>query len=728
MEIHARGPLAVKAYNKALKEGKVRVKRIPVMLVGQERTGKTSLKKSLKGETFDEREESTDGIEADPSYFKVSTEIWKTGEKMEETDRESSISFEHLAAAKLIIERLRKEEGNLANVSESQVEQPSTSSIHLVSEPTATDTESYHTELPEELTKLLEEMLQKGENAKDDDDIYSILWDFGGQSVYYDTHPIFLTEKAIYILVSDLSRNPNEKAILLVRKGLYRNKVDIYCNKTNLDYLDVWMSSIYSLVSSDVICSKDTATHVHETLPRRLPPVFLVCTHADEPYLTKGACARDLALEIYGRLRSKIYREHLFKDVFVVDNTMSGSDHECPDVMRLREAVLAVAKELPLMKEAIPLKWLRYENMLQIRKKSDKWIPLDEAKRIAFEDCKLDDDEEFSTLLNFLHDQRIVVHFSGSPELEAMVILDPQWLIDVLKKIITVKRYEHSEERLTDLWKKLEDKGILDERLIGHAWKQLFNSHECRNSLLAIMERLCLLCSWPSTDSNKQYLVPSMLMSPPTDNVMTLLDSVKIPSLFVTFESCPVPPGLFSRLILLFFQWCSEEWKSDVSPRLFHNLAMFHILPDQGISVIFLCHSSSIEITVYSGDNDHETTAELTLGNHDMTITRAIHWKLRFILECMRKEFFWLKNMKYDMRVLCPVCSGPGSVKCPAHAMRGCECLHLLSESDLQKCQHCIRPGPDICGDIRIQVKQFACWFSFGDKEGKGVLIIQVSE
>ena len=57
------GPLAVKADNEGLKEG------IPVMLVGQERTGKTSLKKSLKGETFDNREESTDGIEADPSFF-----------------------------------------------------------------------------------------------------------------------------------------------------------------------------------------------------------------------------------------------------------------------------------------------------------------------------------------------------------------------------------------------------------------------------------------------------------------------------------------------------------------------------------------------------------------------------------------------------------------------------------------------------------------------------------
>ena len=707
--------MAVKAYNKAMEEGKVRVKRVPVMFVGQERTGKTSLKKSLKGKTFDKWEESTDGIEADPSYFEVSTEIWKTGEKMVETDPDSSIWYDHLAAAKLIHELLRKEEGNVLDVSESQVEQPSTSSIHLVSKLAATD-----------LTKQVEELLQKGENAKDDD-IYSILWDFRGQSVFYDTHPIFLTEKAIYILVSDLSRNPYEKAIPPVRKGLYRNNVDIDYNKTNLDYLDYWMSSIYSLVSPDVMCSQDTAANAHETLPRRLPPVFLVCTHADKPYLTaKGTTARDLALEIYGNLRSHIYGEHLFKDVFVVDNTMSGSDHECPDVARLREEILALSKELPLVKEEIPLKWMRYENTLQIFKKRFKWIPLDEAKRIARDEYKIDDGEEFSTLLNFLHDQRIVVHFWGSPELETMVILDPPWLVDVFEKIITINRYEHSEAKLEILWLKLEDTGILDERLIDHTWKHLFDNQERPASLIAIMERLNLLFSYPSTDPNKQYLVPSMLMSHPTDDVIKLLDSVKVPSLFVRFASGRVPPGLFSRLILLFLKWCNEKWSNSTSPLLFHDFAMFHILPDQGISVILLCHSSSIEIIVYSGDNEYETTAACTRGNCDVSTSRSIHWKLRLILEYMREEFHWFKNIKYEMCVCCPVCSQPGSAKCRAHDVRGCPCIHLLSESDLQKRQHCNRPGRNIREDCRIRINQFSCWFSFGEKEEREILVNQV--
>ena len=58
------------------------------MIIGQARTGKTSLKKSLKGELFDPDEGSTKGIETDSSYFKVTTDIWRTGRNSEDTKTE----------------------------------------------------------------------------------------------------------------------------------------------------------------------------------------------------------------------------------------------------------------------------------------------------------------------------------------------------------------------------------------------------------------------------------------------------------------------------------------------------------------------------------------------------------------------------------------------------------------------------------------------------------------
>ena len=581
MEIYARDLEAVKAYDKALTGGK----EIPLMRIGQVRSGKSNLMDHLPRENFNEKEESTVGLDTDSLYFKVSTETWKSRKVKQKLQFEREVQFEHRA-------RIRRE--------------------------------------------ILLEV----------------------------DH--FLKSDSVLVLVP-----PGKSSTKSSRHGSTKPL-------RNTVYLR----------------------------GRRLPSVFL-------PF--GGSNARDLAPKMYGTRPRKRYREHLYKDIFVVDNTKSGGEEECVEVRRLREEVPAVAKELELTKEEIPVTWLRYENKL--RKKRDKWLTLEEAKWVAFEDCEIKKDDEFSALLTFLHDKGIVIHFSDSPELERIVILDPQWLVDVLKNVITVRRFKHTEHPVKDLWIQLEETGILDEKLIDHAWRDLLDNEENHKSLIAVMERLSLISPWPSSKDSKQYLVPSMLMSPPTDDVLQLLDSVNVPSLFVTFASGRVPPGLFSRLISHFFQWCGEEWKSKVSPQLFHNFAMFHILPDQGISVIFWCHPSAVEVALYSVDNDEKR----------VDISRAVPWKLRFILECMRKEFHWLNNVKYDMCVCCPVCSRPGSGKCRDHDMRGCECLYFWSEFDLRQRQHCDKPGRSLLGDRRIRVKQFECWFLIGEgEEGAGMSTNQV--
>ena len=82
------------------------------MLIGQDRSGKTSLKKSLQGLRFNPDEDSTVGIDADPSYFKVSTEIWKTGEKDEAANNEEMAAFFDHYVARVTIENLKKQELN----------------------------------------------------------------------------------------------------------------------------------------------------------------------------------------------------------------------------------------------------------------------------------------------------------------------------------------------------------------------------------------------------------------------------------------------------------------------------------------------------------------------------------------------------------------------------------------------------------------------------------------
>jgi len=590
-EILARGHLAVEAYSNALREGNTCIKRVPVMLIGQERSGKTSLKKSLRGQLFNPHEESTVGIERDPSHFKVTTEIWKTGEKDEATNSHAAISYEH-HTAQLIVRSLTEkqkqgkkhvlisestalsttnasaqndrndsnkiqnlEEGILKNrqskdlrianaVSASSLEVPTSSSNVNNAPGDDVSSQSNETNVPDEIAALVEKLLLEVNQVEED--IYSVLWDFGGQSVYYVTHPLFLTARAMYLLVYDLSRDPNERTKPVVKQGMYGEFEDNFGTGTNLDNLDFWMTSLASLANQDGD-RQVNADHKSEVLPEKLPPVFLVCTHADDPYNGADPCA--LARKVVGYLQTKPYKTQIYKDVFVVDNTKSGLESECSEVTRLRENILTAAKELPQMKEVIPVKWLKYEKELQVSaEKGQKWITLESAKQIASEACKIDSHQEFLTLLNFLHDQRILIHFDDTPVLNNLIVLDPQWLIDVFKKVITVKPYDHEEKEFQEVWSKLETTGIVEQTLLDHVWGPLIDKKETFNGLLAIMEKFSLLCPWPSSDAScdNQYLVPSMLMSHPPQDVINLVTSARIPSLFIKFESGKVPPGFFS--------------------------------------------------------------------------------------------------------------------------------------------------------------------------------------
>ena len=785
LEIRVRGRLALRAYKKALSEGRTCIKRVPIMLIGQDRSGKTSLAKSLKGERFNPEEDSTVGIDVDPSHFKVSTEIWKPGEKDEQRNVERAWSYEH-HAARLVVQHLSEKKSALKEESlesdeselvpvesvevsvseaivstscardENMVDSCSQSEEDLYSVRTASEasiTSSHdsvsnsesedllvgsdsifmsqdHTisdqspagdiqAVPDDVASLVEVFLREDKDLEREEDIYSVLWDFGGQTVYYTTHPLFLTSRAIYLLVNDLSRHLHDKAKSVMKQGMFTKLQDSFRLKTNADYLDFWMSSVASLAIQDESHSKKTKS---DLLPE-LPPVFLVCTHADKP--CDGGDPRELGRMVFGHLQTKPYKTHLH-DVFIVDNTKSGHELECPEVLRLRHEIRAVAKELPHMKEAVPIKWLKFEKEMQAKKdEGNKWISLEETKEVAREVCNVFDEEEFITLLNFLHDQRVLIHFDETPELSKMVVLDTQWLINVFKEVITIRPFDSKEKKFKELWFRLEKEGVLEEPLLEHVWGPLYRKEDTCQSLVAIMEKFSLLCSWPSSGGScgKQYLVPSMLMSHPPEEIMELIASAEIPSLFLKFETGQVPPGLFPRLVLQVLQWCKQECTSPEPPQLHHNFARIYRSEEVNCSVSLLCHISSIEVVVHRGNDGHEVAHRSKSAvsspvniSHDNFACEVLR-QLELVLESMRREFCWLQNMKYEVSFLCPVCCPGGVVNyCRTHRTKGCkqeECLHFWSESVLcreKKAIGCTRSAS--AKDNKVLVRDFEPWFS----------------
>ena len=116
IEIRARGIEAELAYRDAVLEGKVKVCRARLLIIGQDRAGKTSLKKSLLGLPFNPDEPSTEVLEVNPSKFDFTVEQvvdWKAVDSNEDKQARP----EDRSVARLVASNMTKEKTNEKQVS-----------------------------------------------------------------------------------------------------------------------------------------------------------------------------------------------------------------------------------------------------------------------------------------------------------------------------------------------------------------------------------------------------------------------------------------------------------------------------------------------------------------------------------------------------------------------------------------------------------------------------------
>ena len=138
------------------------------------------------------------------------------------------------------------------------------------------------------------------------------VWDFAGQHVYYAAHSVFLSSRAVYIVVHNLSKQLNARAQPCVRQGTREEPLENPNNETNLENLLSWLVTVHNM--------RPTGEEMVETpnvLPYLRPPVFIVGTHADKPYED----TKDVTSKILREISSKEYGKHVIRPFFYIDNT-----------------------------------------------------------------------------------------------------------------------------------------------------------------------------------------------------------------------------------------------------------------------------------------------------------------------------------------------------------------------------------------------------------------------
>ena len=212
---------------------------------------------------------------------------------------------------------------------------------------------------PDEITKHAKKWIKyvKGKKAVTEKSVSSFeLWDFAGQQLYYASHPVFLTSRAIYILVCNLSKSLHDTAQPCVRQGKHNFTLDNPNAETNLENLLSWLSTVHSITQM----TGETCVDAGGTLPHLRPPVIIVCTHADKPF-------EDIAtmkLKIQEAIAGKKYERHVVRPIFSIDNTAKliqrrlekvfRKDKNIDDIQELRDKIMEVLRQEPYMGERIP--------------------------------------------------------------------------------------------------------------------------------------------------------------------------------------------------------------------------------------------------------------------------------------------------------------------------------------------------------------------------------------
>ena len=116
-EIQAQGLRAEAAFKEAMEKGSVEVYHGRIMLLGQDRAGKTSLKKFLLDIPFDPEEESTVGVNVEPTKFEVEIDQVKNWQCTDQKNLDLSEFHEDIA--KITAKHMKAWEGKSQQTTDS---------------------------------------------------------------------------------------------------------------------------------------------------------------------------------------------------------------------------------------------------------------------------------------------------------------------------------------------------------------------------------------------------------------------------------------------------------------------------------------------------------------------------------------------------------------------------------------------------------------------------------
>ena len=506
-----------------------------MILLGTAGVGKTSLKRSLMKLPFDPKTRST--VVSDISYVQPVEYKWHAVE-LEEKWKEMTPDDELNEMAQLLamVYHSSSTSRSLLSKVAAMSLYPISAIAHMIKGVSLNEEQIEDIEKERVESIFLKAMERAIKMPKDDlvkmepQPLFNI-WDCGGQPIFLEILPAFLTPRTMFFLMFNALKSLNEKwhsVISIEGEQEFHEEVD----ETTLELLLSWMANIHS----QLITYDDGAIPDY-------PRMYCIGTHGDQLNEQKKTEVKD---ELESHYRDKVFAP-LIEDSLIVDNSTSGKGKfEDPNFAKLRKAIYKFTSEKLIVET--PVSWVLFRKVIQQYHKNV--IGLEEAYAIGIA-CKIPYDDVPKVLL-FYHDVGVLLFYPHIDGLQNAVIINPKWFVDVLGRVFTLK--ERDTGARTWRWRKLlREKGILVQPFYHDesVWRGCEGLDP--NSIMELLIHFCLaaeVCTKEYDQSVKHYFLPAVLKSFLGDPNKVAPGYLKyaVP-LHIVFPTTKLtPPGFFTRL------------------------------------------------------------------------------------------------------------------------------------------------------------------------------------
>ena len=658
-------------YRQALKLGEVLVAYARVMMIGPGGVGKSSLLRGLMNQELPPDAEST--ILADTKMLKPHVQFWaKAGQDNDSYWEEVTDQDEIQELSRLV---------HLVASAKSGTENPSRAAKILSTIAAATAVGEFYPRgfVPGKVSTIHEDYVSSIKDSVVQDILAQALisvpssmgspaalqlevlihvWDCGGQPVFLDVLPAFLTSRTMFLLFFDARKNLLSKCEMLCHKEgrVLSTNEESY---TVLQLLTQWMACIYAtstsqgvVVSSNPNSQGSPPAHTEENSARestkgnnipKFPRVIPVGTHGDD--LVGEGKKKEILDTLSSHCEDKAFF-HLLIDGVIVDNTTAGKQNEDPGFKHIRRNVYSFANDdlaIPT-----PVAWVLFRKVLQkVAEKEHYPVVSYQRAVIVGEACGIPEGV-VPSVLHFYHELAVFLHYTQIKSLSQYIITDPQWLIKQLGKLLAPEGFQQ-EVSNNAFWKPLRENGILVQPLYEEVWKQKQSQLQSQ-SFVDLLEQFLLAAeiNCPTKFSQfpgRKYFVSAVLpLYTENDSRRAECKILKTSSpLHLTFSTQYVPPGYFTRLATTLAK--EPICRLLFGQGIFRNKLTFAYDIDE---FTILEHSLSVQITVIRTQ---------TRQSGAPTFMRVCHSIMKLIQECSATVCQWLPSVKVEAALRCEQCS-----------------------------------------------------------------------